>query len=49
MLKYHGDTDWNENKTARRPLNMDYNGCAYFHIFHGISGDVPVHSTYPVK
>lgn len=41
--------DWNENKAARRPLKMAYNGYAYFHIFHGISGEVPVYSSYSAK
>lgn len=49
MLKYHGDTDWNENKPSMRPLKSAHNGCVYFHVFHGISGEVPVHSTYPTK
>lgn len=49
MLKYHGDTDWNENKPSMRPLKSAHNGRVYFHVFHGISGEVPVHSMYPTK
>lgn len=49
MLRYHGDTNWNENKAARRPLKLAYNGYVYFHIFHGIPSELSVRYTYPAK